>query len=143
VTGSTWPKVLARLETNGAQFDNMRMARAFAIDVLRRIPGPLPTALLDAQSVAEGLMCGTASAEDQDRVRASCWELEAATRIPGVPVQKDPRTCAIRIAIGATERDLGPEPLFWLDNMALFAETAGLSSADVGYLLEKHYANAT
>jgi hypothetical protein len=134
---------LARLESNGAQFDNMRTARAFCIDILRAVPGPLPAILIDAQRVAEGLLSGTASVEDQDRVRADCWDLEANARIPGIPVHKDPRLSAIRIALGATERQLGPEPLFWLDNMALFAETAGLSSVDIGSLLDKHYANAT
>jgi hypothetical protein len=143
VTGDTWSEVFARIESSGARFDNLRTARAFAIDILRAIPGPLPTVLLDAQRVAENLQAGTASPEDQDRIRASCWDLEAVTRVLGVPVHKDPRCCAIRIAIGATERQLGPEPFFWLDNMALFAEGAGLSSLEVGYLLEKHYANAT
>jgi hypothetical protein len=143
VAGSTWPIVLTRLEANGAQFDNLRAARAFALDVLRAIPRPLSPVLLDAQRVAEGLLTGTASPEEQDRIRTSCWELESATRLPGVPAHKDPHVSAIRIAIGATERQLGPEPLFWLDNMALFAETAGLPSVTVGCLLEKHYANAT
>ena len=140
---SSWPQVLDRLEAAGANFSDLKAGRAFALDALRLIPPPLPEVLADAERTAEALQNDTASSEEVARFRERCWKYESTISVPGVPPHKNPVIATLRVAIGATESSVDPEPWFWVSNGAMLAEAAGVPSEMVGRLLQKHYAVST
>ncbi|HKQ14321.1 MAG TPA: hypothetical protein VJT80_12880 [Steroidobacteraceae bacterium] len=140
---SSWQQVFERLEAAGAKFSDLKSGRAFALDALRQIPRPLPAVLADAERIAETLHNDTASAEEIARFRERCWKYESTISIPGVPPHKNSVIAALRVAIGATDSSVEPEPWFWVSNEAMLAEAAGVPSGMIGRLLEKHYAVPT
>ena len=139
----SWQAAFDRLEAAGAKFSDLKRGRAFALDALNFIPRPLPAVLSNAERIAAGLQDGTASTDDVVRFREDCWKYESTISVPGVPPHKNPAIATLRVAIGATEHSIEPEPWFWLSNVAMLAEAAGVPGEKVEQLLEKHYAVST
>jgi hypothetical protein len=134
-----WQPVFDRIQAAGANFSDLKSGRAFALDALRLIPRPLPSVLSDAERIAEALQNGTANPDDVARLRESCWKYESTISVRGVPPHKNPAVAMLRVVIGATEHSVEPEPWFWLENVAMLAEAAGVPGERIGQLLEKHY----
>lgn len=136
----SWQQAFDRLEASGVTFCNVEAGRGFALGALREISRPVPDVVQAAMSVSEQLQAGAARSEDVLKTRSRCWEYERANLAPGVAPHEDPEIAALRLAIGATEESVGPEPWFWVRMTATLAVAAGVSTEAVAGLLKKQYA---
>ena len=140
---TTWQQAFDRLEATGANFSDLRTGRAFALDALKLIPRPLPPVVADAEQIAEALRDGSASDKEVANFRERVWKYESTITTLGIPPHKNPTVAALRVAIGATDTSVEPEPWFWVSNGAMLAEGAGVPGETIASLLQRHYGAST